>query len=56
MACYRRRRRFFSIGAGGTLGSSGGIGIESEWTRLAEIWSKDLSSDTLLATGLLVQD
>ena len=53
-AWFGRRRRIFSIGACGTLESSVEFDIEGEWTRLAETWLKDRSSDTILATGLLV--
>ena len=53
---FGRRRRLFSIGAGGTLELSGGFEIEGEWTRLAETWLEAWSLETLLATGLLVQD
>ena len=56
MAWFGRRRRLFSIGAGGTLESSGGFEIEGEWNHLAEAWLEAWSSETLLATGLLVQD
>ena len=48
--------RFFSIGAGGTLESSGGFEIEGEWTRLAETLSEARLSDTLFVTRFLVQD
>ena len=34
--------------------SSVDFDIEGEWTRLAETWLEDKSSDTIFATGLLV--
>ena len=52
---FGRRRRFFSIGDGGTLESSGGFETEGEWTRLAETWLEARSSDALFATGFLVR-
>ena len=56
MAWFGRMRRFFSVGYGGMLESIGGLGIEGGWTRLAETWSEYFSSETIFATGLLVQD
>ena len=44
------------MGYGGTLELSVEFEIEGEWTRLAETWSEASLSDTLFATGLLVQD
>ena len=51
---FVRNRRFFSIGSGGTLESSGGLDIEGGWTRLAYMCSEAWSSETLLATFLPV--
>ena len=42
------------MGDSGTVESSVEFEIEGEWTRLAETWSEDKSSDTIFATGLLV--
>ena len=40
--------------SGGMVKSSVEFEIEGEWTRLAETWSEDKSSDTLFAASLLV--
>ena len=42
--------RLFLGGVGGTLDSSGGIGIKGEWTYLAYKWSEAFSSETIFAT------
>ena len=55
-AWFGRRRRFFSIGAGGTLDSSGGFKIEGECTCLEETLSEAWLLETLLATDFMVQD
>ena len=52
---FGRKRRLFSIEAGGTLELSVEFDIEDEWTRLAETWLEARLSDTLFATGLLVR-
>ena len=55
---FGRRRRFVSGGAGGTLYSIGGyggnyvLGIDGEWTRLAETFYDDVSSDAHFAPVL----
>ena len=56
MAWFDIRKRFFSIGAGGMLELSGRFKIQGDLTRLAETWSEAWLSETLLSTGLLVQD
>ena len=55
-AWFGIRRRFFSIGAGGMLESSGGFDVEGEWTRLSKTWSEARLSDTLFAIVFLVRD
>ena len=49
------RIRFFSIGAGGKLESSGGFEIKGEWTRLAETLSEARLSDTIFSNGFMVR-
>ena len=57
-----RRRRFVSVGAGGTLDSVGGYGgnyvlcIDMEWNRLAEELSDAVSYEACFAPVLLRQD
>ena len=59
---FGRRIRYFSGGAGFTMGSSGGCGgnsvlwIDVEWTCLAETSSEAVSYKTCFATGFLVRD
>ena len=43
------------MGAGGTVESIVVFEMEGEWTRLAETWSEEESSDTRLATGLFAR-
>ena len=54
VAWFGRSRRLFLGGVGGTLDSSGGIGIKGEWTFLAYKWSEALSSETLFAISFPV--
>ena len=45
------RRTVFDMGAGGTMESIVVFAMEGEWTRLAETWSEEESSDIRLETG-----
>ena len=46
------RRTLFDMGAGGTVESIVVFEMEGKWTRLAEIWSEEESSDIRLSTRL----